>query len=110
MTPQERARFGARVRQARKEADRTQVEVAKAAGIAPNTLSAIEAGKPAWDANLRAAAAALNLELDHLTFPPDVEAVRDMVGEWLVRIPVEHRSVARRRLTAFITSGQSSRA
>ena len=38
MDTEERARFGARVRQARKDAGRSQAEVAAAAGIAPNTL------------------------------------------------------------------------
>ena len=51
MDAEERARFGARVRQARKDAGRSQAEVAAAAGIAPNTLSAIERGGKAWAAN-----------------------------------------------------------
>ena len=99
MDAEERARFGARVRQARKDAGRSQAEVAAAAGIAPNTLSAIERGGKAWAANAEAVARELGIESDG-GFPPDVDVVRDLktyrgyVDNWIVP------ALGKKRLTA----------
>ena len=94
MDTEERARFGARVRQARKDAGRSQAEVAAAAGIAPNTLSAIERGGKAWAANAEAVARELGIESDG-GFPPDVDVVRDLIGEWLTPMTLDERAKAR---------------
>ena len=101
MDTEERARFGARVRQARKDAGRSQAEVAAAAGIAPNTLSAIERGGKAWAANAEAVARELGIESDG-GFPPDVDVVRDLIGEWLTPMTPDERAKARQLIVAVI--------
>lgn len=101
MDTEERARFGARVRQARKDAGRSQAEVAAAAGIAPNTLSAIERGGKAWAANAEAVARELGIEPDG-GFPPDVDVVRDLIGEWLTPMTPDERAKARQLIVAVI--------
>lgn len=101
MDTEERARFGARVRQARKDAGRSQAEVAAAAGIAPNTLSAIERGGKAWAANAEAVARELGIEPNG-GFPPDVDVVRDLIGEWLTPMTIDERVKARQLLVAVI--------
>lgn len=111
MDATQRQRIGATVRQARKAKGWTNAALAEAAGVAPNTVSSIEAGKPTRPGTLSAVMHALELQplADHATYPQHVELVRDLVGQWLLNLPADERDAAERDLIRWVTSRQGAR-
>lgn len=107
MDAAQRQRLGALVRQRRKAAGWTNKELADAAGVAPNTISAIEAGRSVRPGTLAAVFDALQIPpaTETTTYPQHVQLVQELVGQWLLNLPSEeHRAAAERALVTFITS------
>jgi len=105
-------RIGTEVRNARKSKGWTNAQLAEAAGVAPNTVSAIENGKTVRAGNLRAVLDALEIEptTAGASYADDIELVRDMVGQWLLNVPEgAERKEACNALVRFVLS-QNNRA
>lgn len=97
-------RIGTEVRNARKSKGWTNAQLADAAGVAPNTVSAIENGKNVRPGNLRAVLDALGIEptTAGASYSDDVELIRDMVGQWLLALPDSERKDAQGELMRFV--------
>src|SRR5689334_16600154 len=96
-------RIGTEVRNARKSKGWTNAQLAEAAGVAPNTVSAVENGKTVRAGNLRAVLDALDIEptTAGASYSDDVELIRDMVGQWLLALPDNERKDAQGELMRF---------
>lgn len=94
------AAFGRRVKEARRSRGMNQAQLAEAANIAVNTVSAIEQGKhAAHPSSLAAVMDALGLEpsteVERAEVPEDVRLVTQVVEMWLTGIPAgEERAAA----------------
>lgn len=106
MDATQRQRLGAMVRQGRKRKGWTNQDLAEAAGLAPNTVSAIESGKNTRPGTLAAVMNALDIPplSEQTTYPQHVDLIRDLVGQWLLNLPEREREQAERGLITFITS------
>lgn len=98
---------GVRVREIRKARGMSAATLAESAHVAPNTISAIENGKAVRPSSLKAVLDALEIEPlaeggDARTYPDDVELVRDLVGMYLVALPVDERPAVAFEITRFL--------
>ena len=102
-------KIGTEVRIARKSRGWTNARLAESAGIARNTVSAIENGKTVRDGNLRAVLSALDIEptIAGSSYSREVELLRDMVGHWLSALPDSERNDAQGDLMRFILARRS---
>jgi len=85
---------GHEVRLARKQRGWSAATLAQEAGVAPNTVSAIENGKPVRDGNMRKVLDALGIVPEQEAreeYPEAIELVRVMVGEALLVLPEKDR-------------------
>ena len=101
------ANVGQRVREIRKSRGLSAAKLAEAANVAPNTVSAIENGKGVRPSSLKAVLDTLDIEAlaegdDARTYPDDVELVRDLVGMYLVALPVDERPGVAFAITRFL--------
>jgi transcriptional regulator with XRE-family HTH domain len=97
-------KIGSEVRIARKCRGWTNAQLAESAGVAPNTVSAVENGKNVREGNLRAVLPALDIEPNAAgpSYSDEVELLRDMVGHWLLALPDSERKDAQGDLMRFI--------
>lgn len=83
---------------ARKARGLSQHDLAREVGIAQNTVSRIERGERVQLAKLRKVVDYLEvvdgMDEDGPAYPADVELMRDVVAEWLMRVEPEDRAVA----------------
>lgn len=96
MDAEQRVAEGRRIAEVRGERGWSQKELAQRAGVAPNTVGAIEAGRDAQAGKLAAVRKALGLEplavvQEEAGYPPDIQIVRDMIGMWMLGLPQERR-------------------
>lgn len=105
MDEQQRAEFGRRVRDARVARGWNQIQLADAAGVAPNTVGSIELGKRSPQPQSVAAVMAA-LDLDPSTgvaeVPADVALVAELVTLWMLEIPAAKRARAVSDLVQFL--------
>ncbi len=97
-------RIGTQVRAARKARGWSQSDLAEAAGVAPNTVSAIEAGRNTRPGSLRSVLDALGIQpaAAGAAYVDEVELVRDLVGQWLTGLPPHERHDAAAALVRFV--------
>ena len=102
-------KIGTDVRIARKSRGWTNARLAASAGVARNTVSAIENGRNVRDGNLRAVLSALDIEptIAGSPYSHEVELLRDMVGHWLLALPDSERKDAQGDLMRFILARRS---
>lgn len=104
MNEQQRAEFAHRVRDARAARGWNQVQLAEAAGVAPNTVVSIELGRRSpRPQSVAAVMEALDLEpATEPELPADVALVAELVTMWLMAIPAERRAAAVLDLVQFL--------
>lgn len=105
--------IGKQVREARKNQGMSAATLATKAGIAANTVSAIENGRSVRPGNLRAVLDALGIEplaerQARIGYPPDVELVRDMVGMYLMALPESERADVAFGITRYLAGRNAS--
>lgn len=109
MDAQQAARLGAQVRQARKRHPWTVRELAEAAGIAPNTVTAIEAGKNVRPGNLRAVLDALGIDPlssddSASSADQDIALAQSIIAQWLRRQSADDRREMIRGLMRMVAA------
>lgn len=97
-------RIGAQVRRERTRRGWTNADLAERAGIAPNTLSRIEAGKGVHPGSLRQVLDALGVQEESPEQPDDIATAQLMVGAWLSQIDPASRGHAIRSLAQHMTA------
>lgn len=103
--------IGARVRDTRKTRGLTAANLAELAGVAPNTVSAIENDKPVRPGNMKAVLDALGIAdlqaAPASAYPDDVDLVMVFVGEFLMARP-RQRAQIERELAKFLIERYAS--
>lgn len=109
MNEEQRRSVGEQVKSARGFRGWSQKDLASAAGIAPNTVGAIERGESTQPGKLSAVLRALDIQpvaetQAKIGYPVDVELIRDAIGMWLLDLDADERAEAVRSLLRAITS------
>lgn len=109
MNEEQRRSVGEQIKSARGFRGWSQKDLATHAGIAPNTVGAIERGESAQPGKLAKVMRALEIEplaerQAAVGYPVDVELIRDAIGMWLMDLPEVDRAEAVRALLRAITS------
>lgn len=108
MDDKQAAALGAQVRQARKQHVWTVQELADRAGVAKNTVTAVELGRNVRPGNLRAVLDALGIEplVTEVKdgYPEDVQLILDVIGQWLRAKDEDQRTNAIRKLMMFVAT------
>lgn len=109
MNEQQRKTIGEQVAGARGLRGWTQRELAGEAGIAANTVRAIERGQTVQPGKLARVMAALDIKplaeaQASAGYPVDIELIRDAIGLWLLDVPEAERAAQVRALLRAITS------
>jgi len=98
--------IASRVRRMRRMQEWTQVELARAAGVAPGTVNSIENGRPVRPGNLRAVLDALHIPMPSEPEDDGTGLAVDMVRQWLAVMDDAERVPAIQALTRFTVLGQ----
>lgn len=94
MTAAERRELASQVRARRLELDMTQTDLARAAGVARQTISNLENGMAPQEGNLRAVLAVLGISATSGNYSPDTEMWLGLIGGALEALPPSRRGVA----------------
>lgn len=93
---------GLRVREERQRRGWTGATLAEKAGIAPNTVVAIEQGRRVRPGSIAKVRAALDLEVDAPPPDPYTESAVEAVREWMTSAATQEEQLA--RITYVITA------
>lgn len=109
MNETQRTAIGEQVLAARGLRGWSQKDLAAAAGIAPNTVGAIERGDSVQPGKLGKVLDALDIKptaeaQEAAGYPTDIELIRDAIGLWLLDVPEGERAGHVRALLRAITS------
>lgn len=94
MTAAERRELASQVRARRVELDMTQTDLAKAAGVARQTISNLENGMAPQESNLRAILSVLGISATSGNYSPDTEMWLGLIGGALEALPSARRGIA----------------
>ena len=107
MDEAQRAAFGASVVRWRSQRGMSQGELARAAGIAENTMGRIETGQRTQRSKTAAVMEYTGVEVPE-DLPADVEMAMDMLGSWLATLPKDSRRSVIRDLGTWIGSHRTT--
>ena len=107
MNAEQRQQIGNKVEEARKVKGWYQKDLAEAAGVAVNTVRALEKGESVSAGTIRKVLDAVGVEpvadaRRREGFPPDVQMVLDLVGMYLVALPEEERAAVAYSITRML--------
>ncbi len=113
MDTHQRREVGRQIASARELRAWSQEVLAERAGIAPNTVSSLEAGNKARPGSLAKVMAALDIEpLAEMAaregIPPDVHLVQEVIGMWMLALPEADRPRAVADLMMAMVRSRSS--
>jgi len=98
---------GLQVVTAREAKGWTQTELADRTGFTDNTIRKVERGERVGPGTLRKVLDTVGIEpvadkYKRVGYPDDVELVRDLIGMYLVALPVEERPAVAHELVQFL--------